>query len=76
MYVWMHECMYVCMYVCTYVCMCVYMYVCTYVLRLKLIVILVFKYSLTSQMNSPNIHLNIRSTKNSSFDKMILISVD
>ena len=46
-------------------------------LGLKRIVVLVFEYSFSFQTNSPNILLNIRSSKMIVFsDKMMLISVD
>ena len=46
-------------------------------LGLKQIVILAFVYPLSFQMNSPNIPLNIRSSRIAVFfGKMMLISVD
>ena len=49
----------------------------TYSIGLKWIVILVFKYSYSFQMNSPNILLNIRNSKVTVFsDKVMLISID
>ena len=52
--------------------MCMYVYVLTYIpmyiLGLKRIEILAFEYSLCFQTNSPNILLNIRSSKITVFD--------